>query len=67
MEQCRNERSGEMGDPRDNPPISGIVRRDSHLRNMERTGRGLNPVHLGGSYTSARVPPLQDCTLRLVE
>ncbi|KAJ8874563.1 hypothetical protein PR048_025426 [Dryococelus australis] len=32
MERCRNEGEGETGDPRENPPTSGIVRHDSHLR-----------------------------------
>ncbi|KAJ8888407.1 hypothetical protein PR048_007897 [Dryococelus australis] len=32
MEQRRNERAGEMGDPRENPLTSGIVRHDSHMR-----------------------------------
>ncbi|KAJ8881259.1 hypothetical protein PR048_017735 [Dryococelus australis] len=33
MEQCQNERAGETGDPRENPPTNGIVRHDSHLQN----------------------------------
>ncbi|KAJ8896126.1 hypothetical protein PR048_001469 [Dryococelus australis] len=32
MEQLRNERTGETGDPRENPPNNGIVRYDSHTR-----------------------------------
>ncbi|KAJ8870588.1 hypothetical protein PR048_029611 [Dryococelus australis] len=32
VEQHRNERAGETGDPRENPPANGIVRHDSHLR-----------------------------------
>ncbi|KAJ8881402.1 hypothetical protein PR048_017883 [Dryococelus australis] len=32
MEQSRSARTGETGDPRENPPTSGIVRHDSHLR-----------------------------------
>ncbi|KAJ8871330.1 hypothetical protein PR048_027647 [Dryococelus australis] len=31
MEQRRNEKAGETGDPRENPPTSGIVRHDSHM------------------------------------
>ncbi|KAJ8869703.1 hypothetical protein PR048_028698 [Dryococelus australis] len=31
MEQRRNERAGETGDPPENPPTSGIVRHDSHI------------------------------------
>ncbi|KAJ8884325.1 hypothetical protein PR048_016182 [Dryococelus australis] len=43
MEQCRNERAGGMGDPRENPPASDIVRHNSHMRKsgsgpVERTG-----------------------------
>ncbi|KAJ8893945.1 hypothetical protein PR048_006546 [Dryococelus australis] len=30
--QSRNARAGETGDPREKPPISGIVRQDSHMR-----------------------------------
>ncbi|KAJ8881881.1 hypothetical protein PR048_018367 [Dryococelus australis] len=32
MEQRRNERTGEMGDTRENPPSNGIVRHYSHIR-----------------------------------
>ncbi|KAJ8871236.1 hypothetical protein PR048_027542 [Dryococelus australis] len=32
MEQRRNERAGETGNPRENPPTNGIVRHDSHMR-----------------------------------
>ncbi|KAJ8866276.1 hypothetical protein PR048_032119 [Dryococelus australis] len=31
MEQCWNERMGVTGDPRENPPTSGIVWHDSHM------------------------------------
>ncbi|KAJ8866721.1 hypothetical protein PR048_032582 [Dryococelus australis] len=31
MEQRRNEKAGETGEPRENPPTSGIVRHDSHM------------------------------------
>ncbi|KAJ8878878.1 hypothetical protein PR048_019477 [Dryococelus australis] len=43
--KCPNERARETGDPRENPPTDGIVRRDSHLRKSSgRPGRGLNSV-----------------------
>ncbi|KAJ8870340.1 hypothetical protein PR048_029361 [Dryococelus australis] len=32
VEQRRNERAGETGDPREDPPTNGIVRHDSHMR-----------------------------------
>ncbi|KAJ8897551.1 hypothetical protein PR048_002900 [Dryococelus australis] len=32
MEQCRNERAEETGDPQENPPTSVIVRHDSRMR-----------------------------------
>ncbi|KAJ8870151.1 hypothetical protein PR048_029163 [Dryococelus australis] len=32
MEQSQNARAGETGDPRENPPTSGIVLHDSYLR-----------------------------------
>ncbi|KAJ8877449.1 hypothetical protein PR048_021904 [Dryococelus australis] len=33
VEQLRNERAGETGDSRENPPTNGIVRHDSRMRN----------------------------------
>ncbi|KAJ8874981.1 hypothetical protein PR048_022871 [Dryococelus australis] len=33
VERRRNEVAGETGDPRENPPTNGIVRRDAHMRN----------------------------------
>ncbi|KAJ8876292.1 hypothetical protein PR048_024202 [Dryococelus australis] len=51
MEQRRNERTGETGDPRENPQTSDIIRHDSHIRKPGNdTGRGLNPVNLGQGY-----------------
>ncbi|KAJ8879830.1 hypothetical protein PR048_020447 [Dryococelus australis] len=44
MEQHRNERVGETGDHREDPPTNGIVRHDSHLRKPGDPGRGLNPI-----------------------
>ncbi|KAJ8877608.1 hypothetical protein PR048_022063 [Dryococelus australis] len=35
MEQCRNERAEETGDPRENQRTNGIVRHDSHTRKSE--------------------------------
>ncbi|KAJ8895871.1 hypothetical protein PR048_001211 [Dryococelus australis] len=32
MEQKRNEREGETGDPRENPPTKDTIRHDSHMR-----------------------------------
>ncbi|KAJ8870856.1 hypothetical protein PR048_027157 [Dryococelus australis] len=36
----RNEERGEKGDPRENPPTSGIVRHDSHMRNSGSNSAG---------------------------
>ncbi|KAJ8882832.1 hypothetical protein PR048_014646, partial [Dryococelus australis] len=53
MEQHRNKGAGEMGDPRGNPPTSGIVRHDSHMRKSRgRHRRESNPVLLGGRQPS---------------
>ncbi|KAJ8867056.1 hypothetical protein PR048_032918 [Dryococelus australis] len=41
MEQLRNERTGETGDPRENPPTNGIVRHDSHMRKLGVTRPGV--------------------------
>ncbi|KAJ8878527.1 hypothetical protein PR048_019105 [Dryococelus australis] len=43
MEQRRNERAGETGDPRENLPTSGIVRHDSHMRISEGSRLGIEP------------------------
>ncbi|KAJ8887519.1 hypothetical protein PR048_013735 [Dryococelus australis] len=48
MEQRLNERAGETGDPRENPPTSGIIRSDSHMRKF-----GSDPA--GGRTLSALV------------
>ncbi|KAJ8869300.1 hypothetical protein PR048_030874 [Dryococelus australis] len=47
MEQHRNERPGETGDPRENPSTSGIVRHDSHMRKPRRKS---NLVRLVNSF-----------------
>ncbi|KAJ8898114.1 hypothetical protein PR048_003474 [Dryococelus australis] len=39
---------GETGDPRENPPTSGIVRHDSHMRKSGVTRLGFKPDRLGG-------------------
>ncbi|KAJ8895949.1 hypothetical protein PR048_001290 [Dryococelus australis] len=44
MEQRRNEWAGETGDARENPPTSGIVRHDSHMRKSGVTRPGIEPV-----------------------
>ncbi|KAJ8897841.1 hypothetical protein PR048_003194 [Dryococelus australis] len=38
MEQRRNARAGETGVPRENPPASGFVRHDSHMRKFVLDG-----------------------------
>ncbi|KAJ8875341.1 hypothetical protein PR048_023236 [Dryococelus australis] len=43
MEQCRNEGAGETGYPRENPPTSGIVLLDSHMRKSGVTRLGIEP------------------------
>ncbi|KAJ8872546.1 hypothetical protein PR048_026152 [Dryococelus australis] len=49
MEQRRNTRAVETGDPRGNPLTSGIDRYDSHLRKSGGPSRRISsPVHLGG-------------------
>ncbi|KAJ8887915.1 hypothetical protein PR048_007399 [Dryococelus australis] len=48
VEQCRNERTGETGDPRENLPISSMVQHDFHLRKFGVDRQGLTLVCLGG-------------------
>ncbi|KAJ8881493.1 hypothetical protein PR048_017974 [Dryococelus australis] len=43
-EQCRNERMGHTGDPRENPPTGGIIGHDSHMRKSESGPVGAEPV-----------------------
>ncbi|KAJ8876602.1 hypothetical protein PR048_021047 [Dryococelus australis] len=43
MEQRRNEGAGETGDPRENTPINGIVRHDSHMRKSGETRPWIEP------------------------
>ncbi|KAJ8894967.1 hypothetical protein PR048_000275 [Dryococelus australis] len=43
MEQCRNEVTVETGDPRENPPSSGIVRHDTHMRKPAVTWPWIEP------------------------
>ncbi|KAJ8893905.1 hypothetical protein PR048_006506 [Dryococelus australis] len=43
MKQHRNERARETGDPRDNPPTSGIVRHNSHLQKSKVNRSGIEP------------------------
>ncbi|KAJ8894527.1 hypothetical protein PR048_007184 [Dryococelus australis] len=50
MEQRRNEGAGETGDPRENPPTSGIVRHDSHVR---KSGVTLPGIELGSPWWEA--------------
>ncbi|KAJ8888247.1 hypothetical protein PR048_007734 [Dryococelus australis] len=43
MEQCRNENMGETGDPREDPPTSGIVRHDFQMRKSAVTRPRVEP------------------------
>ncbi|KAJ8894714.1 hypothetical protein PR048_000021 [Dryococelus australis] len=58
MEQCRNARTGKTGEPRENPPTSGIVRNEIHLQKSGMPDRGLNPVRLGKAEKHYPSPPL---------
>ncbi|KAJ8894533.1 hypothetical protein PR048_007190 [Dryococelus australis] len=53
MEQRRNERAGETGDPRESPSTSGIIRHDYHMR---KTGSGIEPG-------SVSLSPFHSCLL----
>ncbi|KAJ8898418.1 hypothetical protein PR048_003778 [Dryococelus australis] len=57
-EQRRNARPGEMGDPRENPPTSGIVWRDSHMRRIpEATPPGIEPCSRWWEASSLTTTP----------
>ncbi|KAJ8866230.1 hypothetical protein PR048_032073 [Dryococelus australis] len=67
MEQRRNERAGETGVLRENPPTSGIVRHDSNITHIrKRPSHELNPVlrNFGGlaaeANQCARLPSLRE-------
>ncbi|KAJ8888434.1 hypothetical protein PR048_007924 [Dryococelus australis] len=44
MERRRNVKAGEAGDPREDPPTSGIFRHDSHLRKSGVARPGIEPI-----------------------
>ncbi|KAJ8875131.1 hypothetical protein PR048_023024 [Dryococelus australis] len=48
MEQSRNVRAGETGDPRENPSISDVVRHNSHLQKVGSDPRGYSTVGCDG-------------------
>ncbi|KAJ8896054.1 hypothetical protein PR048_001395 [Dryococelus australis] len=52
----RNAWAGETGDPRENPPTTGIVRHDSHLRKSGLTRPGLNPAYNLTSTLTGMLP-----------
>ncbi|KAJ8891984.1 hypothetical protein PR048_004549 [Dryococelus australis] len=60
MEQSRNARAGEMRDPQENPPTSGIVQCDSHERKSGSGPPGLEPgsPRLKASALAATSPRL---------
>ncbi|KAJ8875402.1 hypothetical protein PR048_023297 [Dryococelus australis] len=61
MEKPRNERAGETGDPRENPPTNAIIRHDSHVRKSGVIRPGIGPgspwweVVWDGFYSCDRV------------
>ncbi|KAJ8880228.1 hypothetical protein PR048_016694 [Dryococelus australis] len=59
MERCRNDGAGETGDPRENPPTSGIVRQDSHLRKSNTTPHTTDTT----PHTTDTTPHTTDTTL----
>ncbi|KAJ8883324.1 hypothetical protein PR048_015167 [Dryococelus australis] len=63
MEQRRNERVGETGDPRENPPTNGIVRHDSHMRKFGVTRLGIGPGSL--RWEASRLTAQPPCLPRV--
>ncbi|KAJ8866896.1 hypothetical protein PR048_032758 [Dryococelus australis] len=59
-------KGGGTGDPRENPPTSGITRHNSHLRKSGMTRLGMNPVRLGGTGRFREFNDLQARLLSLV-
>ncbi|KAJ8891929.1 hypothetical protein PR048_004488 [Dryococelus australis] len=62
MEQRRNERAGENGRARENPPTSGVVRHDSHLRKSgtDPAGSRTRLVWLGGEQANHNTTAAQN-------
>ncbi|KAJ8889355.1 hypothetical protein PR048_008854 [Dryococelus australis] len=58
MEQCRNERARETGDPREYPPTNGIVWHDSHMRKsgVTQPGSELGSLWWDASRLTAQSP-----------
>ncbi|KAJ8882697.1 hypothetical protein PR048_014509 [Dryococelus australis] len=67
MEQRRNERTGETGDPRDNPPTSGIIRQDSHTR-KSGSGPARNKIRSRWPVKGATTtnPPIRESTVEML-
>ncbi|KAJ8879213.1 hypothetical protein PR048_019819 [Dryococelus australis] len=61
MEQRRSKRAGETGDPRENPPASGIVRHGSHLRKSEVNRLGIEPSSPWGEANCLTAQPPWPC------
>ncbi|KAJ8880624.1 hypothetical protein PR048_017094 [Dryococelus australis] len=54
---------GKMGDPRENPPTSGIVRHDSHVKESGRdTHRESSPVRINGRQVVLTTAPPRLCS-----
>ncbi|KAJ8896073.1 hypothetical protein PR048_001415 [Dryococelus australis] len=57
---------GETGDPRENPPTSGIVRHDSHMRRLGIDPAGnLTRLELGGGISATKLK--KECLVRWQE
>ncbi|KAJ8867214.1 hypothetical protein PR048_031009 [Dryococelus australis] len=57
MEQRRNEGSGETGDPRENPPTSGIIPHNSHWPKCGMNRPGIEPGSLWWEASSLTAQP----------
>ncbi|KAJ8865621.1 hypothetical protein PR048_033141 [Dryococelus australis] len=65
-EQRRNARAGEAGNPREDPPTNGIVRRDSHMRESVEARSGIgrgSPWWEAGRLTAQPPNKLDSTTL----
>ncbi|KAJ8882585.1 hypothetical protein PR048_014396 [Dryococelus australis] len=64
MEQHRNERAGETGYPRENPPTNGIVWHDSHMQKSGVTRPGVEPISLWWEANRLTAQPPRRRTLQ---
>ncbi|KAJ8879971.1 hypothetical protein PR048_020592 [Dryococelus australis] len=66
VEQRRNERVGETGDPRKNPPTKGIALHDSHMRKSGQAIHNFCNATIRRTYKATMHKPNGEATIRRI-